>query len=468
MCDVPHARLLRWFVMTPRRALVTVAVAIVIGLTAEGAQAAAVPAAITPIAATEPTAMAIAGDELLWASPNADGYLLRAAPITGVGTPVQRRAVVPDAQSLKVSVVALDASETQVALVEEIATATGTWRALFGGPPSGPLDLLAGPVEVGAGWAPEWVGVSGDRIAVLENRGSIGKLRLRLFAPGAAPRQLAKGSLYAAAGPTGVAWASEEGVVIDDLVGLRRVVQVTNRPDVDDLDLRADGTVVLKRDDDLLQIRPGAPRASLIAANAVRTDPGFTTVGTGAVLFSDDARGSHAGVPPQNLRVIDSKGRRRTLGPVSTGLITYVADGDRFAFATAGCLVVGPLNARSAVGLPEGPCARSQAVFEPITTSLRRDASSLRLGARCVSGPPDGCVGTVTLLGRDGRRIASARFTAGVGARANVLVALTPEERVALRKAMGKRGAALGAEVTATDPAGRTATTEASYVLTYR
>jgi hypothetical protein len=403
-------------------------------------------AAAAPVAlldAPNATGIALAGNEVLVARTGARGRLaVVALPTTG-GTP---QPLLTDPGLGKGWTAAADVrASTQRVAVRVTYGKPGSpalrWR-LYTGPLAGPLQL---EYQAGAnGWSPDDVAVDGDRVLALESRlTSTQRPRLRLFAPGAAPRVLVWGSEIApplALAGSHVAFSGSSGSGPNALLSRVFVAdletgahQVSIRDDSALVaDVKPDGRVVTDSDRGLLTAAPGVP-TTVLPGSADLYFPRFA----GASVAALD-RGRFGAVQPVVLE--PGASAPRAVG-VPSFVIDSLAAGDAgVAWLGNGCVLFAPTTGAPPTEPPAGPCPRAEVALTKVDGKLHGRVVRLRFA--CVAAAAAGCraKATLRLHGVIGRK----RFHAAPGTAAPVSIRLTRRGAQRVRRAVhGKHNFAL-------------------------
>jgi hypothetical protein len=402
--------------------------------------------ALAPAAAAEPVALmdapraadvAVAGGEVFVVRANRGGRVTVDA-VAVEGGAVRRLLSAPGRRGGWFHHAQVAASAERIAVIVTFAANDDDrreWR-VYSGPPGGPLalDLRLGPKR--GTWLPVDVDVDGGRLLVAELRYPRFQTRLRVLEPGAEPvRLLSPGSRpfppLALAGDH-VAFTGERRVsVVDRRSGTTEAsLRLGRFESVGDLDLAPDGRLVAEVDGRLLSVAPGTAEAVLPgSAGLALSAPRFAGAGIGALELTP--------VDAKRPVVFDpGAAAPRVLGTPSTAFGEFAADDRGFAWIANGCVLYAPAGGAPATEPPEGPCPRSEVVFEETDQILH--GRRIRIAVTCIAAPAAGCRGSVML--RDGRIAGRGRFSVPAGATQVVDVVLHRSAARRVRRTLKREG----------------------------
>jgi hypothetical protein len=314
------------------------------------------------------------------------------------------------------------------------------WR-LYTGPITGPLRL-----EYSArrkGWHPIDTAVDGDRVLVSEGKFTLFGTRLRLFEPGAAPRVLPWGNgvdapialagdhlAYAGSSQSGADAPFNRVFVADPLTGVRQVSMAVSDPG--ELDVAADGRVVVDYRNGLVSAAPGVPKATLPGSKRL-----FKPRFTGAAVAAVERTSFFGTVRPV---VLDPGAAAPRPVGVPTGDIQTLDGNDQgVAWIGNGCVLFAAAGSSAPSEPPAGPCPRAEVQLDGADQTLR--GRRVRMVATCVAAPASGCVGRARL--RFHGAAGSAPFDVAAGARQ--LFNMTISQRAArlVRQRVHRKGFAV-------------------------
>lgn len=321
------------------------------------------------------------------------------------------------------------ASPTRVAVVVSYAEfgGNGLESRLYSGPIGGPLQLDV--VRRGKGWLPVEAAVDGDRVLVIELRLRSPRTRLRLLAPGAAPRVLVTGRVDLAdlAGDHFAYTTYSNRLVVADLATGTPEVDTRLDGRSDTVDVAADGRVVAGSDQGVVTAAPGTPSA-VLPGSARLFAPRWSGTRVAALRY-----GRFGAVRPV---VLEPSGPH-AVGPLSLSIQALDADDAGVAWIGNGCVLHATAAAAAADALPPGACPRAEAIFEGVDDALH--GRRLRVQVSCVAAPASGCRGTVVL--RLGGVAGRARYEVAAGRRGTATVRLTPRAARLVRERVRRHGA---------------------------
>ena len=303
---------------------------------------------------------------------------------------------------------AVAASPQRVALVTLLISPKGEFtEQLYSGPPTGPLTLVES-VRESSGWGPDAVTVDGDRMLVLEGKRDAN--RLRLFAPGAAPRvvPLAKPltGFFDFAGDR-LVFDSNDRIILADIATGSRLLSA--RSDLSSgLDVAADGRIVADGDDvGVFTIMPSGLRQGVQDGEFLR-NPRFA--GNAIAAIEETAADTDRPVVLAPTAI-----HPHAVGLPSASIETMDADAAGMAWIANGCVLYATLDAVAPAEPPAGPCARTEVEISNASYTLR--GRSLRLVAHCIAATAAGCDGTVTVREFGTRIVGRGAFNAAAGKR---------------------------------------------------
>jgi hypothetical protein len=320
---------------------------------------------------------------------------------------------------------AVAASPQRVALVTLLLAPRGAIVSqLYIGAPSGPLALVE-QVRSGSGWEPDDVAVDGDRVLVLEENGE--DTRLRLLAPGAAPRVVPVTSPvtgYFDFSGRRVAFESGERVVLADLATGARLLSARH-DSAFSLDVAADGRIVTDGDDvGVYTIMPSGLRQGVPDGEFLE-NPHFAGSSIAAVEETPSGHDRPVVLAPDVIHP-------RAIGLPSLTIELVDADDRGVAWIANGCVLYATLDAVAPAEPPRGPCARAEVAVDNTSFTLR--GRRLRLVADCIAATAAGCGGTVTA--RDPGIVGRGAFHAAAGARQRFTMRFTRRSARRIRRAV--------------------------------
>jgi hypothetical protein len=319
---------------------------------------------------------------------------------------------VPSVQPVFETQHALSASDARVALITEILDRrdrTVEWR-VYSGPRSGPLQIVR-RIPEREGWEPVLVDVDGDRLLIVEAREDEGDpTRAYILDPafGLVPIAWANDAVtpVAVAGGRAAVYARRPRrvAVVDLATGAEQAAVPLGKPTARlDVDLAADGRVVVSARDGIIVSSPGA---------APRTVPGSRDLSRASFAGAAIAAFDDGGHPV----LVGLDGGRTALGPPSRVLTAFAGDRQGFAWVANGCIRHAALPVTASAHEAHDPCPTTEIGLYLIASSKLR-GRTVRVPVRCVTAPTGTCRGTV--LGRDGegdrRVVARGRFAVPVG-----------------------------------------------------
>jgi hypothetical protein len=390
------------------------------------------------------TGIALAGSEVVVARTGARGRL-EVDAVPSAGGPARQLLTDPGQGKGWTAAADVRASAQRVAVrvtYGKPGSPALRWR-LYTGPVAGPLQL---EYQAGAhGWSPDDVAVDGDRVVALESRlTSTQAPRLRLFAPGAAPRVLTWASAIApplalAGSHIAFSGSSQSGPnALLDRVFVADVETGAHQVSVRDdtalaVDLTSGGRVVTDSDRGLLTAAPGVP-ATVLPGSADVYFPRFAGAGVAALQ-----RGRFGAVAPV---VLDAG----AAAPRAVGVPSFVIDsldaGDAgVAWLGNGCVLFARIAGAAPAEPPAGPCPRAEVALARVDGKLHGRVVKLRFA--CLAAPAvTGCraKATLRLHGAIGRK--AFRAAAGKAARTSIRLSRRGARRVR-RAVHGKHGFAL-------------------------
>jgi len=407
--------------------------------------------AIAPAAAAEPVALmdaplasgvALAGAEVVVTHDLPSGAVTVDAVSIHGGAVRRLLSVPPPPDRYGHAVVAASAEQVTVLVTFDEVGGLPRQRRVYSGPPSGPLHLVVSRrAKRGDAWVPVDVDVDGNRMLLTEFRGRPLGLRARVLEPGVAPAPVpGSGSLLGRAALAGdyVAFPADNRGA--PATGVDRVLVVDHRTgavaaslaldpeneDAEELDLAPDGRVVVDVEGKLVTAAPGQVRTALPGA--------FTTP-----RFAGDRIGALEPTRFDATRpVVLDGGVPRALGVPSTDLEELTGNAGGFAWIANGCVLYAPVDGAPAAEPPDGPCPRSEVVFEETDQILH--GRRVRIAVTCIAAPAPGCRGSVML--RDRRIAGRGRFSVPAGATRVVDVVLTRPAARRVRRVLKREGEA--------------------------
>ena len=319
---------------------------------------------------------------------------LVAVPRTG--GPARTLLSVPSVQPVFESQGHLSASDARVALITEILDRrdrTVEWR-VYSGPPSGPFQIVR-RIPDREGWEPLLVDVDGDRVLIVEARlDEEVAVRAYILDPafGLVPVAWAKDSAIpvAIAGGRAAAYAERPRrvAVVDLGTGAEQAaVRVGSPTERLDVDLAADGRVVVAARDGIAVASPGAAPQTVPGSR----DLSRTSFAGAAIAAFDD--GGHP-------VLVGFDGARTALGPPSRVLTAFAGDPQGFAWVANGCIRYAALPVTASAPQAGDPCPTTEIGLAYIAHAKLR-GRTVRVPVLCVTAANGVCRGTV--LGREAR-----------------------------------------------------------------